>query len=80
MATPAALYTYCGLPAFAFALLGGQRGNQSSVSAARALVIVSATARAWVTPRVLHRRQLAAGRRSYTGSTVWGGRNDDQGL
>ena len=36
-----------------------------------ALVIVSATARAWVLPRVLHRR------RSYTGST--GGRNDDQG-
>ena len=30
-----------------------------------ALVIVSVTARAWLTPRVPHRRLIAAGRRSY---------------
>ena len=37
------------------------------------MVIVSAAARAWVSPRVLHRR------RCYTGSTGWRGRKDDQG-
>ena len=44
----------------------------------QALVIVSATACAWVTPRILHRRFIAAGRRFHTRSAAWRGRNDDQ--
>lgn len=44
-----------------------------------ASVIVSAIARAWVSSRVLHRRLIAAGRHSYTGSVGWRGRKDDQG-
>ena len=45
-----------------------------------ALVIVWATAHSLVTPRVLHRRFIAAGRRSYSPRALWTGRNDDQGL